>query len=342
TWRLNERHYGGLQGLNKQETVDKHGKDQVLIWRRSYDIPPPECDESSEYYPGNDPRYANVDKSDLPKTESLKLTGERFMPIWESEIAPAIKSGKKVLIAAHGNTLRSLVKYLDNISEDEITGLNIPTGVPLVYELDDDLKVIPNKDAIAPLQGLYLGDLEDVRARIEGVANQTNFIPGRITITPIRKNTLVSMSESNPILQPTFSLTSAAAQTAVDAAEQEAFLSGWKVTIAIADVAGIPLLVKRCDDAFAASYEIAVGKAKTAALFRKPTGVLEDSANVHDGHSRSSLLSAPFVLMRGGVPIFVNGMCVGAVGVSGVKPDEDEQVAMAAVNALSSIISSRL
>lgn len=173
TWRLNERHYGGLQGLNKQETVDKHGKDQVLIWRRSYDIPPPECDESSEYYPGNDPRYANVDKSDLPKTESLKLTGERFMPIWESEIAPAIKSGKKVLIAAHGNTLRSLVKYLDNISEDEITGLNIPTGVPLVYELDDDLKVIPNKDAIAPLQGLYLGDLEDVRARIEGVANQT-------------------------------------------------------------------------------------------------------------------------------------------------------------------------
>jgi 2,3-bisphosphoglycerate-dependent phosphoglycerate mutase len=173
TWRLNERHYGGLQGLNKQETVDKHGKDQVLIWRRSYDIPPPECDESSEWYPGNDPRYANVDKADLPKTESLKLTGERFMPVWESEIAPAIKSGKKVLIAAHGNTLRSLVKYLDNISEDEITGLNIPTGVPLVYELDDDLNVIPNKDAIAPLQGLYLGDLEDVRARIEGVANQT-------------------------------------------------------------------------------------------------------------------------------------------------------------------------
>lgn len=173
TWRLNERHYGGLQGLNKQETVDKHGKDQVLIWRRSYDIPPPECDESSEFYPGNDPRYAGVDKADLPKAESLKLTGERFMPIWEGEIAPAIKSGKKVIIAAHGNTLRSLVKYLDNISEDEITGLNIPTGVPLVYELDDDLNVIANKDAIAPLQGMYLGDLEDVRARIEGVANQT-------------------------------------------------------------------------------------------------------------------------------------------------------------------------
>jgi 2,3-bisphosphoglycerate-dependent phosphoglycerate mutase len=173
TWRLNERHYGGLQGLNKQETVDKHGKDQVLIWRRSYDIPPPECDESSEYYPGNDPRYANVDKADLPFTESLKTTGERFMPVWESEIAPAIKSGKRVLIAAHGNTLRALVKHLDGISEDEICGLNIPTGVPLVYELDDDLNVIPNENGIGPLRGLYLGDLEDVRARIEGVANQT-------------------------------------------------------------------------------------------------------------------------------------------------------------------------
>lgn len=173
TWRLNERHYGGLQGLNKQETVDKHGKDQVLIWRRSYDIPPPECDESSEYYPGNDPRYANVDKADLPFTESLKITGERFMPVWENEIVPDIKAGKKILIAAHGNTLRALVKHLDGISEDEICGLNIPTGVPLVYELDDDLNVIPNENAIAPLRGLYLGNLEDVRARIEGVANQT-------------------------------------------------------------------------------------------------------------------------------------------------------------------------
>mmetsp|Transcript_1467 Transcript_1467/g.2589 ORF Transcript_1467/g.2589 Transcript_1467/m.2589 type:complete len:309 (+) Transcript_1467:98-1024(+) len=172
-WRLNERHYGALQGLNKQETVDKHGKDQVLIWRRSYDIPPPECDKSSEYYPGNDPRYANVDPSQLPTTESLKLTGERFMPLWEEEIVPTIKSGKKVVIAAHGNTLRALVKHLDGISEDEITGLNIPTGVPLVYEFDDDMNVVPNENAIAPLQGLYLGDLENVRARIEGVANQT-------------------------------------------------------------------------------------------------------------------------------------------------------------------------
>lgn len=172
-WRLNERHYGGLQGLNKQETVDKHGKDQVLIWRRSYDIPPPECDTSSEYYPGNDPRYADVDPSLLPRTESLKLTGERFMPLWEDEIVPAIKSGKKVIIAAHGNTLRALVKHLDGISEDSITGLNIPTGVPLVYEFDDDMNVVPNENAIAPLQGLYLGDLDEVRARIEGVANQT-------------------------------------------------------------------------------------------------------------------------------------------------------------------------
>jgi len=153
--------------------VDKHGKDQVLIWRRSYDIPPPPCDESSEYYPGNDPRYANVDKADLPFTESLKITGERFMPVWENEIVPDIKAGKKILIAAHGNTLRALVKHLDGISEDEICGLNIPTGVPLVYELDDDLNVIPNENAIAPLRGLYLGNLEDVRARIEGVANQT-------------------------------------------------------------------------------------------------------------------------------------------------------------------------
>jgi 2,3-bisphosphoglycerate-dependent phosphoglycerate mutase len=173
TWRLNERHYGGLQGLNKQETVDKHGKDQVLVWRRSYDIPPPECDESSEHYPGNDPRYANVDKADLPKCESLKTTGDRFMPVWENEIAPAIKSGKKVLIAAHGNTLRALVKHLDNIGEDVISDLNIPTGVPLVYELDDDLNVIPNANGIAPLTGYYLGDQDAVRARIEGVKNQT-------------------------------------------------------------------------------------------------------------------------------------------------------------------------
>mmetsp|Transcript_9741 Transcript_9741/g.11355 ORF Transcript_9741/g.11355 Transcript_9741/m.11355 type:complete len:312 (-) Transcript_9741:326-1261(-) len=173
TWRLNERHYGALQGLNKQETVDKYGKDQVLVWRRSYDIPPPDLDESSEHYPGNDPRYTNVDKADLPFAESLKLTEERFMVDWHNTLIPEIKSGKKILIAAHGNTLRALVKHLDNISEDEITGLNIPTGVPLVYELDEDMKPIPNADAIAPLQGKYLGDLDEVKARIGAVVAQT-------------------------------------------------------------------------------------------------------------------------------------------------------------------------
>ena len=146
-------------------------------------------------------------------------------------------------------------------------------------------------------------------------------------------------SDTNNMLQPTFSLTSAAAQLAMDAAEEEASGNGWAVTIAIADAGGIPILVKRCDDAFAASYEVACGKAKTAALFRKPTGALEDAANVSEGSSRSALLSAPFVLMRGGVPIVINGMHVGAVGVSGVTPGQDEQIANAAVNALSSTLS---
>lgn len=173
TYRLNERHYGALQGLNKQETVDKHGKDQVLVWRRSYDIPPPELDESSEYYPGNDPMYADIPKEELPKTESLKLTEDRFLVEWNDKLVPLIKSGKKVIIAAHGNTLRALVKHLDGISKDDITGLNIPTGVPLVYELDDDMKPIPQDDAIAPLTGKYLGDLDKVRERIGAVAAQT-------------------------------------------------------------------------------------------------------------------------------------------------------------------------
>lgn len=167
------RHYGALQGLNKQETVDKHGKEQVLIWRRSYDIPPPEIDDSNEYFPGNDPMYKDVPKSELPKTESLKLTEERFMSYWENTMVPDIKSGKNILIAAHGNTLRALVKHLDNISSEEITELNIPTGVPLVYELDEDLKPIPHKDAIAPLSGRYLGDLEEVKQRIGAVMAQT-------------------------------------------------------------------------------------------------------------------------------------------------------------------------
>ncbi|KAG7352993.1 phosphoglycerate mutase family protein [Nitzschia inconspicua] len=173
TWRLNERHYGALQGLNKQQTVEKHGKEQVQIWRRSYDIPPPPCEESSEYYPGNDPMYADVPKDLLPYTESLKLTEDRFLVEWNEKMVPLIKSGKKVIIAAHGNTLRALVKHLDGISSEEITELNIPTGVPLVYELDENMKPIKQGDAIAPLTGKYLGDLEQVKARIGAVVAQT-------------------------------------------------------------------------------------------------------------------------------------------------------------------------
>jgi 2,3-bisphosphoglycerate-dependent phosphoglycerate mutase len=171
-WELNERHYGALQGLDKQETVDKYGKDQVLVWRRSYDVPPPTVDKTSEHHPSNDPRYASFD---FPEefTESLATTLERVVPYWEKEIVPQLKAGKKVLIAAHGNSLRALVKHLDGIDEATISELNIPTGTPLVYELDDDLKPIPQKGAFAPLQGRYLGDQDAIRARIEGVKNQT-------------------------------------------------------------------------------------------------------------------------------------------------------------------------
>jgi len=173
TWRLNERHYGALQGLNKQETVDKHGKEQVLIWRRSYDIPPPPIEASSEFNTGSAGMYSNVNEDDLPAAESLKLTEERFLIYWNEVIKKDILAGKNVLIAAHGNTLRALVKHLDGISSDEITGLNIPTGIPLVYHLDDDLKPIPQEDAIAPLTGKYLGNIDDIRARIGAVAAQT-------------------------------------------------------------------------------------------------------------------------------------------------------------------------
>jgi 2,3-bisphosphoglycerate-dependent phosphoglycerate mutase len=171
-WELNERHYGALQGLDKQETVDKYGKDQVLVWRRSYDTPPPVVDKSSPHHPANDPRYA---KHNFPNefTESLATTLDRVLPYWEGKIVPEIKDGKTVLITAHGNSLRALVKHLDNIDESVISELNIPTGIPLVYELDDDLKPIPQEGAIAPLQGRYLGDQDAIRARIEGVKNQT-------------------------------------------------------------------------------------------------------------------------------------------------------------------------
>ena len=163
SWRLNERHYGALQGLNKAETAAKFGEAQVKIWRRSYDVPPPALTPDDERYPGHDPRYRGLTPAELPLTECLKDTVARFLPLWHEPIAPAIKSGQKVLIAAHGNSLRALVKYLDNIPESEIVELNIPTGMPLVYELDDDLK---------PLNRYYLGDPEKVKAAMEAVAAQ--------------------------------------------------------------------------------------------------------------------------------------------------------------------------
>lgn len=171
-WELNERHYGALQGLDKQETVNKYGKDQVLVWRRSYDVPPPPVDKNSPHHPANDPRYAG---HEFPEefTESLATTLDRVLPYYEAEIVPQLQAGKKVLVAAHGNSLRALVKHLDNIDEATISELNIPTGTPLVYELDDNLRPIPQPGAIEPLQGRYLGDLDKVRARIEGVKNQT-------------------------------------------------------------------------------------------------------------------------------------------------------------------------
>lgn len=163
SWRLNERHYGALQGLNKVETVERHGMDQVQIWRRSYDIQPPALTTDDPLYPGKDPRYADVDPADLPLTECLKDVVARFLPHWHETIAPDIQAGRRVLIAAHGNSLRALVKYLDNIPEDEIVGLNIPTGIPLVYELNDDL---------TPIRHYYLGDPEAIRAATQAVANQ--------------------------------------------------------------------------------------------------------------------------------------------------------------------------
>jgi 2,3-bisphosphoglycerate-dependent phosphoglycerate mutase len=163
TWRLNERHYGALQGLNKSETAAKFGEEQVLVWRRSFEIPPPALTEDSEHYPGHDPRYAGVDRKDLPKAESLKDTIARFLPYWESTIAPDIRAGKRVVIAAHGNSLRALVKHLDRMSEEAVLALNIPTGIPLVYELDD---------ALLPLKSFYLGDPEAAKRAAEAVSKQ--------------------------------------------------------------------------------------------------------------------------------------------------------------------------
>ncbi|HMT07288.1 MAG TPA: 2,3-diphosphoglycerate-dependent phosphoglycerate mutase [Pyrinomonadaceae bacterium] len=161
SWLLNERHYGGLQGLDKAETAAKYGDEQVKIWRRSYDIPPPELDASDERYLGNDPRYTDV--RPFPATECLKDTVVRVVPYFDNEIAPKIKAGKRLIVAAHGNSLRALVKHLDGISDDDIINLNIPTGVPLVYELDADLK---------PIKSYYLGDADAIKAAQEAVANQ--------------------------------------------------------------------------------------------------------------------------------------------------------------------------
>ncbi|HUJ19310.1 MAG TPA: 2,3-diphosphoglycerate-dependent phosphoglycerate mutase [Nitrospirota bacterium] len=162
-WRLNERHYGALQGLNKAETAEKHGMEQVKIWRRSYDIPPPMLEKDDERYPGRDPRYADLRPEEMPLTESLKDTVARFLPYWKETIAPVVRSEKRVIIAAHGNSIRALVKYLDNVPAAEIVGLNIPTGIPLVYELKDDLK---------PIRSYYLGDPEAAKKAAQAVADQ--------------------------------------------------------------------------------------------------------------------------------------------------------------------------
>lgn len=162
-WRLNERHYGALQGLNKAETAAKYGEDQVLIWRRSYDIPPPPLEANDERNAGHDRRYKSLKANELPLTECLKDTVDRFLPYWHSDIVPQINAGKNVIIAAHGNSLRALIKYLDNISDEDIAALNIPTGIPLVYELDDNLK---------PIKHYYLGDQEALAKAVSSVANQ--------------------------------------------------------------------------------------------------------------------------------------------------------------------------
>jgi 2,3-bisphosphoglycerate-dependent phosphoglycerate mutase len=162
-WRLNERHYGALQGLNKSEMAERYGDEQVHTWRRSYAVRPPALEEGDERSPARDPRYKSLDREQIPLTECLKDTVERFLPYWHEVIAPAIRSSKRVLIAAHGNSLRALVKYLDGISDEDIPGLNIPTGIPLVYELDQDLK---------PVRSRYLGDPEAVKKAEAAVAAQ--------------------------------------------------------------------------------------------------------------------------------------------------------------------------
>lgn len=163
SWRLNERHYGALQGLNKAETVERHGMEQVKIWRRSYDVPPPALTPDDLHYPGKDPRYSNLRPEEIPLTECLKDVVARFLPYWHETIAPAVRGGRRVLIVAHGNSMRALVKYLDKIPDGKIVELNIPTGMPLVYELEDDL---------TPIRHYYLGDPEAIQQAIQAVADQ--------------------------------------------------------------------------------------------------------------------------------------------------------------------------
>lgn len=163
SWRLNERHYGALQGLNKSETAAKYGDAQVLVWRRAYDTPPPPLDADDPRMENGNPRYANLTSAEFPRTECLKDTVDRFLPYWHETIAPAVKAGENVIIAAHGNSLRALIKYLDKMTDEDIVNLNIPTAQPLVYELDDDLR---------PIRHYYLGDADAIQAAMQAVANQ--------------------------------------------------------------------------------------------------------------------------------------------------------------------------
>ncbi len=189
SWKLNERHYGALQGLNKAETAEKYGDEQVKQWRRGFAVTPPELTKDDERYPGHDPRYAKLSEKELPLTESLALTIDRVIPYWNETILPRMKSGERVIIAAHGNSLRALVKYLDNMSEEEILELNIPTGVPLVYEFDENFK---------PLKRYYLGNADEIAAKAAAVANQ-----GNLALFPLSYNrqvppkTLTVPSESS-------------------------------------------------------------------------------------------------------------------------------------------------
>jgi 2,3-bisphosphoglycerate-dependent phosphoglycerate mutase len=174
TWRLNERMYGGLTGLDKKETVVKHGAEQVQVWRRSFDIPPPALEKDSKYHPCKEAKYKGMNPADIPDTECLKDTIARVMPYWEEKIVPELRAGKTVLVAAHGNSIRAIVKYIESIPDDVIPGLEIPTGTPLVYELDKDLKPLKTDLAVEPLKyGRYLGDAEAIKAAAEKVKNQT-------------------------------------------------------------------------------------------------------------------------------------------------------------------------